>query len=70
LVAKHTVKKEQLEDFSTPWGTGSSQETTDWGSRLLSLKGREVLKTIETTLGTYPWKNPHTGQLTVINYLI
>jgi hypothetical protein len=75
LPPKHTVKQEQVEDFYNTlghWliaGGDYNGKHTDWGSRLITPRGHEVLKAIERK-NTYLWENPHTGHLTVINYLI
>jgi hypothetical protein len=53
LPPKHTVKQEQLEDFYNtlgPWfiaGRDYNPKHTDWGSRLITPRGREVLKTMD-----------------------
>jgi hypothetical protein len=50
---KYTVKQEQLEDFYNSLGcqfiAGGDYNVkhTDWGSRLITPRGREVLKTME-----------------------
>jgi exonuclease III len=53
LPPKHTVKQENLEDFYGTLrrrfiaGGGYNAKHTDWGSRLITPRGHEVLKTIE-----------------------
>jgi hypothetical protein len=53
LPPRHTVKQEQFEDFYNTLGrifiAGGKYNVkhTDWGSRLISCKGRELLKTME-----------------------
>jgi hypothetical protein len=53
LPPKHTVKQEQLEDFYNTLGRrfiaggDYNAKHTDWGSRLVIPRGREVLKTME-----------------------
>jgi hypothetical protein len=49
LAPKYTVKQEQLEDFYNTLGyrfiAGDyNAKHTDWGSRLITPRGREVLK--------------------------
>jgi hypothetical protein len=52
LPPKHTVCKTQLEDFYNTFGPrfiaggDYNAKNTDWGSRLITPRGREVLKTI------------------------
>jgi hypothetical protein len=79
LPLKHAIKQEQLEEFYNSPGlriiTGEDYNAkhTNWGSRLISPRGREVLKTMEkkkTTLNIYPRQNPLTGHLTGANYQI
>jgi hypothetical protein len=53
LPPKYTAKQEQLEDFYNTLGRrfiaggGYNAKHTDWGSRLITPRGREVLKTLE-----------------------
>jgi hypothetical protein len=53
LPPKHTVCKAQLEDFYNTLGPrfiaggDYNAKHTDWGSRLITPRGREVLKTLE-----------------------
>jgi hypothetical protein len=53
LPPKHTVKQEQLKDFYSSLGRrfiaggDYNAKHTDWGSRLITPGGREVLKTME-----------------------
>jgi hypothetical protein len=53
LPPKHTVKQEQLEDFCNTLGRrfiaggDYNAKHTDWGSRLITPRGRELLKTME-----------------------
>jgi exonuclease III len=50
---KHTAKQEQLEDFCNTLGRrftageDCNAKHTDWGSRLITPRGREVLKTMK-----------------------
>jgi hypothetical protein len=54
LPPKHTVCKAQLEDFYNTLGPrfiaggDYNAKHTDWGSRLITPRGREVLKTLES----------------------
>jgi hypothetical protein len=49
LPPKHAIKQEQLEEFYNSLGhwfiAGGDYKHTDWGSRLITLGGREVLTT-------------------------
>jgi hypothetical protein len=53
LPPKHAIRQEQLEEFYNTLGSrfiaggDYNAKHTDWGSRLISPRGREVLKTIE-----------------------
>jgi hypothetical protein len=53
LPPKYSLKREQLEDFYNNLGSwfiaggDYNAKHTDWGSRLITLRGREVLKTME-----------------------
>jgi hypothetical protein len=53
LPPKHTVKLEQLEDFHNTLGRrftaggDYNAKQTDWGSRLITPRGREILRTME-----------------------
>jgi hypothetical protein len=65
LPPKHTVKQEQVEDFYGTLvyqfiaGGDYNPKHTDWGSRLVSHKGCEVLKTIErNNLGHLSTREP------------
>jgi hypothetical protein len=55
LPPKHAIKQEQLEEFYNSLGHRFIAEgdynakDTDWGSRLILPRGREVLKTMEKT---------------------
>jgi hypothetical protein len=54
LPPKHTVCKAQLENFYDTLGPrfiaggNSNAKNTDWGSRLITTRGHEVLKTLES----------------------
>jgi hypothetical protein len=53
LPAKHTVKQEQPEDYYNSLGRQFTEggdynaKHTDWGSRLITSRGREVFNTME-----------------------
>jgi hypothetical protein len=53
LPPKYTAKQEQLEDFYNTLrrrfiaGGDYNAKHTDWGSRLITPRGRKVLKTME-----------------------
>jgi hypothetical protein len=54
LPPRHTVKQEQFEDFYNTLGRrfiavgDYNAKHTNWGSRLISFKGRELHKTVES----------------------
>jgi endonuclease/exonuclease/phosphatase (EEP) superfamily protein YafD len=54
LPPKHTVRKEQLEEFYATLGTrfiaggDYNAKHTNWGSRIITPRGREVLKAMES----------------------
>jgi hypothetical protein len=54
LPPKHILKQEQLADFFSSLGPrflagcDYNAKLTDWGSRLITPRGREVLKTMES----------------------
>jgi hypothetical protein len=54
LPPRHIIKQEDFEDFYSilgRWfiaGVDCTAKHTDWGSRLISHKGRELLKTMES----------------------
>jgi hypothetical protein len=60
LPPKHTVKQEHLEDFYNTLGhrfiagEDYNAKHTDWGSRLITPRGREVLKAMERNNLTTP----------------
>jgi hypothetical protein len=66
LPPKYTVKQEQLEDFYNTLGRrfiaggDYNAKHTDWGSRLITPRGHEVLKTMERN----NLKHLSTGELT------
>jgi hypothetical protein len=54
LTPKHATKQEQLEEFYNSLGHrfiagGYNARHTDWGSRIITPRGREVLKTMGKT---------------------
>jgi hypothetical protein len=59
LPPKHTVCKEQLEEFCANLvprfiaGGDYTAKHTDWGSRIITPRGLEVLKTMESNNLTY-----------------
>jgi hypothetical protein len=46
----------------------NNAKQTNWGSRLITARGHELLKMMERN--NYLQENPHTGHLIGINYLI
>jgi hypothetical protein len=76
LPPKHAIKQEQLEEFYSSnehlliVGGDCNAKHTDWGSRLISSRGREILRTMKKkkNRNIYPRENPHTGYLTGTNY--
>jgi exonuclease III len=70
LPPKHTVKQEQLEDFYVNLGRRFIAGGV-WGSRLITPRGREVLKTMErNNLKRLSTGKPTYCDLTGTNYLI